>query len=51
MKLHPFVESQDLLDQPTTLRKRLQEDGYLFFENLIDRGTLQSLLVDVLDRL
>ena len=49
MKLHPFVESQDLLDQPSTLRKRLQDDGYLFLKNLMDRGTLQSLLEDVLD--
>jgi ectoine hydroxylase-related dioxygenase (phytanoyl-CoA dioxygenase family) len=49
MNVQPFVESQDLLDQPTTLKKRLQEDGYLFFRNLVDPEPLHNLLVNILN--
>lgn len=49
MGIRPFVESQDLLDQPTALRNRLNEDGYLFFRNLIDREPLQNLLIEILN--
>jgi len=49
VKIDPFVESQDSLDQSAALRKRLKEDGYLFFRNLIDREPLQNLLIEILD--
>ncbi|NIR51452.1 phytanoyl-CoA dioxygenase family protein, partial [candidate division KSB1 bacterium] len=49
MKIHPFVESQDLLDQPAALRKRLDDDGYLFFRNLVEREPLEGLLVEILE--
>ena len=49
MRIHPFVESQDFLDQPAALKNRLKEDGYLFFRNLVDREPLQDLLVEMLD--
>src|SRR5574341_202796 len=40
MAEHPFVESQNFLDQPEVLRKRLEENGYLFFRSLLDHEPL-----------
>ena len=33
----PFAESNDLLDKPAALRKRLRNDGYLFFRGILPR--------------
>ena len=43
-EIKPFVESNDVLDQPDMLRARAKRDGYLFFRNLIDphRGSSTS---------
>ncbi len=32
-----FTESNDLLDQPGALRKRLKEDGYLFIRDILPK--------------
>ncbi len=49
MTVHPFVESQNLHGQPAALKERLEEDGYLFFRNLIDPKPLQNLLTAILE--
>lgn len=49
MKIHPFLESQDLLTRPTALRERLDSEGYLFFRNLLDPNPLYRLLNETLD--
>jgi ectoine hydroxylase-related dioxygenase (phytanoyl-CoA dioxygenase family) len=40
MTEHPFIESQNLLNQSEVLRQRLDENGYLFFRNLLDHEPL-----------
>jgi hypothetical protein len=44
----PFVESQDAIDDTGLLQQRLENDGYLFFRNLIDKEPLEQLLSDIL---
>lgn len=33
--MHPFIESTDILDDPSALRKRLRKVGYLFVRDLL----------------
>ncbi len=40
MTEHPFVESQNFLNQPEVLRQHLEKHGYLFFRNLLDHESL-----------
>ncbi len=41
-------ESQTVLDQPTLLRARMEEDGYLFFRGLIDRAEVLEARQEIL---
>ena len=36
-KLPDFRISNDVLENPTALRQRLDDDGYLFFRGLLDK--------------
>lgn len=47
--LEPFLESTSLLQQPIKLQKRAQEQGYLFFRNLLPREDVLQLRKDVLE--
>jgi len=49
MEVKPFTESQDSIDQPSILQKRLDEDGYLFFRGLLEPEPLQNLLTEILE--
>jgi hypothetical protein len=49
MAEHPFVESQNLLNQPEVLRQRLDENGYLFFRNLFDHEPLLNVRRQMLE--
>lgn len=35
--MKPFLESNDLLSDPSGLRKRLRDDGYLFLRGILPR--------------
>lgn len=35
--MHPFIESNDLLDDPPRMRRRLRDTGYLFVRSLLPR--------------
>ena len=48
-EIKPFVESNDVLDQPDMLREHAKRDGYLFFRNLIDPDTILQLRRDFLE--
>ena len=48
-EIKPFVESNDVLDQPDRLQDRAKRDGYLFFRNLIDPDTILQLRRDFLE--
>ena len=39
----PFTESGELVAQPTALRARAQEDGYVFFRGLLPEAPVQEL--------
>ena len=39
----PFVESNDILDDPARLRKRMRHDGYLFLRNLLPKDDVLDL--------
>ena len=47
-RIEPFSVSNDLLDQPEKLRERAQQDGYLFFRDLIDADSIYNLRRDFL---
>lgn len=44
----PFVESNSLLGDGAALRRRAEEDGYLFFRQLLPRDMLLDLRADLL---
>ncbi len=46
---HPLVESQNLLNQPEVLRQRLEENGYLFFRNLLEHEPLLNVRRQMLE--
>ena len=48
-RIEPFTVSNDLLDTPEELRRRAQEDGYLYFRNLIDQESINNLRRDFLE--
>jgi len=39
----PFKESNEILDQPDRIRKRMRFEGYLFFRNLISRDKVMAV--------
>ena len=43
-----FIDSTDLLNQPEALRKRGEEEGYLFFRGLLPKEEVLSLRRDLL---
>lgn len=43
IKLEPMYEANELLDNPTALRERLQQDGYLLLRNIIPVEYLTEL--------
>ena len=45
----PFVESNDLLDDPSGLRKRLRTDGYLFFRDILPREEVLGVRRQILE--
>lgn len=49
MAEHSFVESQNFLNQPEVLRQRLEENGYLFFRNLLDHEPLLNVRRQMLE--
>jgi ectoine hydroxylase-related dioxygenase (phytanoyl-CoA dioxygenase family) len=48
-EIRPFVESNDLLDDPEALRTRAQANGYLFFRGLVDADTVLRVRRDFLE--
>lgn len=44
-----FAESNDLLDDPLALRKRLRDDGYLFLRDLLPREEVLALRSQILE--
>ena len=47
--IQPFTVSNELLDQPEKLREQAQQDGYLFFRELIDADSIYNLRRDFLE--
>ncbi len=47
--MRPFLESNDLLDDPPGLRKRLRDDGYLFLREILPKGEVLDLRRQVLE--
>ena len=39
----PFIESNDVLDDPPKLRKRLRDHGYLFIRGMLPRDEVRDL--------
>lgn len=49
--IHEMVDSASLLDNPTALRARLAEDGYLYLKGVVDRDTVMAARKEVFQRL
>jgi hypothetical protein len=49
MSLQPYVESNDILDRPDALLRRLTDDGYLFFRGLLPREAILNVRRQILD--
>ncbi|MDA0322273.1 MAG: phytanoyl-CoA dioxygenase family protein [Verrucomicrobia bacterium] len=47
--MQPFVESNDVLDDPSALRKRLRKYGYLFIRDLLPREDVLNVRREVLE--
>ncbi len=45
--MSPFADSTELLQQPAALRQRLDEEGYLYLRDVVDRGRLAALRGDI----
>lgn len=45
----PMVESNDLIGDPDALRKRLSEDGYLYFRQVLDAEAVSKVRLDILE--
>lgn len=48
MTLARFTPSNDLLDDPPRLQERYEEDGYLFFTDVLDAGAVAGVRDDLL---
>ena len=46
--INPFKVSNDALDDSQELRRRLDDDGYLFVRGLLDATTLWDLRLQML---
>ena len=44
-----FIESNDVLDDPTALRKRLHDHGYLFFREILSKHDVLGLREQILE--
>ena len=51
MNLQPFRVSNDALDDPVELRRRMDDEGYLFLRKFQDPDKLWELRIQVLERL
>ncbi len=49
--IHEMVDSAPLLDNPTALRARLAEDGYLYLKGVVDRDAIMAARQEVFQRL
>ena len=49
MKIKPFTESNNLLKNPSKLRKRLRDDGYLFLKGIIPQKDVLDVRQKVLE--
>lgn len=47
--MKPFTESNDLLVDPRSLRKRLDDEGYLFLRNILPNDQILTLRRQILD--
>lgn len=47
--MKPFTESNDLLNDPSRLRKRLRDDGYLFLREILPRDEILQLRRQILE--
>ncbi len=48
MTVEPFVISNDLLNDPSALRSRMADEGYLFFRSLGPKDRIRAARLDVL---
>ena len=51
MNLQPFRVSNDALDDPVELRRRMDEEGYLFLRKFQDADKLWELRLQILERI
>lgn len=49
--IHEMVDSASLLDNPTALRARLAEDGYLYLKGVVDKEAIMAARQEVFERL
>ena len=49
--IHEMVDSASLLDNPTALRARLAEDGYLYLKYVVDKEAIMAARQEVFERL
>ena len=49
VEMLPFIESNSLLDDPASLRKRLRDDGYLFFRGILPQKDVLDLRRQILE--
>jgi hypothetical protein len=50
-RLGALRDSRDILDDPAALRRRAEEDGYLFLPKLLDRGEVLAAGEEIMRRL
>ncbi|MSR84014.1 MAG: phytanoil-CoA alpha hydroxylase [Candidatus Latescibacteria bacterium] len=48
--MQPFLDSTDALDNGAELRRRMQQDGYLFIRGLVPASALEALRLHMLER-
>lgn len=44
----PFYDASELVDRPAELRRRMRQDGYLFFPKLLQVESVERLRLDIL---
>ena len=47
--MKPFTESNDVLNNPSAVRKRLRDDGYLFLRDVLPRDDVAQLRRQILE--
>ncbi|MCJ8331796.1 MAG: phytanoyl-CoA dioxygenase family protein [Lentisphaeria bacterium] len=47
MELGELVESNDIINDQAAIRERLDEDGYLFFRNVLDTDKLAAMRLEI----